>query len=603
MNTKDKQQEWLISHYKNVVIDKDETVFSLKKEIDDLNREIEKLSKALNDKTIENQLTKNAYLQISESKFWKMTLPLQNLLDKCRGNQKEKVDIPEEMLLEKKKLLNKGDSVIIMATLESKYYCELIQSRLNDIGISCSILDEEPEEYEDLLYFVVCSEKWNHLPGKYTAIQLEQIYNSTNLTEKYLNELLNSIAVLDYSTMNIHYFKSKSVYGNKFYYVPFEASDKSISNEYEYDVLGTYYELTPRVESLMNELEDICKTEFIDLTKEDISEYISKAKIVIPMKEYEDSLLDTNTIYQTLSNKASIVIAETCEDVYEQEKLKDYISFVDSEEIIETVKELLKDDQKYIETLKKQNRYFCNEKDAFSYFFYRFLLAYECISFDEFYDLCSDFISFSGNRICLSLPEDVDRRNEFTKDNQYGFEFFSGLRHTRGWTGCGMSYKFIMKKAKEQGLKELIVCEDDVFFPQDFSKRFNSCLDYLHNNDEWDIFQGIMADIGDVTIKSVVEENDQTFVELDHMMSMVFNIYKSDMFDRIIAWDETDDTLKTNTIDRALESKDLRVLTTIPFLVGHKEDLKSTIWGFDNTEYVDWIQRSSEKLRKLVEEK
>ena len=81
---------------------------------------------------------------------------------------------------------------------------------------------------------------------------------------------------------------------------------------------------------------------------------------------------------------------------------------------------------------------------------------------------------------------------------------------------------------------------------------------------------------------------------------MVFNYYKSHMFDRVISWDETDANQLTNTIDRALESKDLKVVTTVPFLVGHKEDLKSTIWGFENTEYTDWIHRSSEKLQKLV---
>ena len=51
----------------------------------------------------------------------------------------------------------------------------------------------------------------------------------------------------------------------------------------------------------------------------------------------------------------------------------------------------------------------------------------------------------------------------FDKDNLYGFTFFPGLKHKLGWVGCGMSYKFILKKAAEQGLERILVCEDDVY--------------------------------------------------------------------------------------------------------------------------------------------
>ncbi len=597
MTNKQTQLEYELSEYKKSLNDKDKTILSLKKEV-------EELTKQLNDKTIENQLTKNAYLQMCESKFWKMTLPLQNVLDKFRGSHtfEETTTVNKE---EKRKILNDGESIIILATVEAKYYCELICSILKERSISCEMFFEEPDHYKDQLYFVVCSEQWNHLPEKYIAIQLEQLYNTVNLSEKYLDQLLNSELILDYSTFNIHYIKNKSAYGNRFYYVPFDVIENhEEQSDYKYDILCVYSQLTPRVEEIQNELKNIGKIKFIDLNQDSINEWIKESKVVIPMKWSEDALIDTNIIYQVLSKKTSLILCEKNDDGYEQDKLKDYISFADSkDDLIKQVKSVLENEKLFLELKEKQDKYGKNTKNQFVYFFYRFLLAFDCISFDEFYDRCSNLITFEGNRICLSLPEDVDRRNEFTKDNQYGFEFFPGLRHTRGWTGCGMSYKFIMKKAKELGLKELIVCEDDVFFPNDFKNNFDDCLKYLHVNYDWDIFQGIMADVGNVTIQSVVKEENQTFVELDHMMSMVFNIYTSSMFDRIIAWDEKNDDLKTNTIDRALESKDLKVLTTLPFLVGHKEDLKSTIWGFDNTEYKDWIQRSSDKLEQLVKEK
>ena len=50
------------------------------------------------------------------------------------------------------------------------------------------------------------------------------------------------------------------------------------------------------------------------------------------------------------------------------------------------------------------------------------------------------------------------------------------------------------------------------------------------------------------------------------------------------------------------EDKNLRVVTTCPFLVGHKEDLNSTIWGHQNTMYTDLIANSSKKLENMLKE-
>ena len=85
------------------------------------------------------------------------------------------------------------------------------------------------------------------------------------------------------------------------------------------------------------------------------------------------------------------------------------------------------------------------------------------------------------------------------------------------------------------------------------------------------------------------------------MISMVFNIYDKSVFELIASWDNMNRNVNTNTVDRYLEDKQLRVLTTCPFLVGHKEDLCSTIWGQQNTIYTQLIENSSIKLREIVE--
>lgn len=600
MREKISQNKWLIDQQKKCIESKDEQILALKKQVEDLSQKLE-------DKTIENQLTKNAYMEMSESKFWKMTLPLQNMMDRIRSFRHEEVSVDENLAVDKH-LIEKGDYVLILSTESSLSYCSNIQKQLEHFGVQCEILKEEPVGYLDALYFVVCNEQWEHLPKKYIAIQVEDVCTNTSFSKKYLDQLLGAIAVFDCSTMNIQYFKSHSSYGNRFYYVPadFQLLDHEETDEEMFDVLCVGNENSPRCKEWIQEVSKYWNVCFADPSLISDSEFVEKvkrSKIVLNLHAFDASILETSRLYEILSYGNAILISESSVDSYEEDRLKDIVTWVKPSNYTDAISKItywLENDDVRKNHVHENYEFLRAKKNDFAYYFYRFLLAFDCISFDEFYECAGNYISFGGSRICLSLPEDVERRNAFLKDNQYGFELFAGLRHTRGWTGCGLSYKFIMKKAKEQGFSDILICEDDVLFPEDFEARFSNLMQYLDTHNDWDVFQGVIADVGNVEIQNVEECNEETIVYLNHMVSMVFNYYKSRMFDRVISWDETDASQLTNTIDRALESKDLKVVTTVPFLVGHKEDLKSTIWGFQNTEYTDWIHRSSEKLQKLV---
>lgn len=600
MREKISQNKWLIDQQKKCIESKDEQILALKKQVEDLSQKLE-------DKTIENQLTKNAYMEMSESKFWKMTLPLQNMMDRIRSFRHEEVSVDENLAVDKH-LIEKGDYVLILSTESSLSYCSNIQKQLEHFGVQCEILKEEPVGYLDALYFVVCNEQWEHLPKKYIAIQVEDVCTNTSFSKKYLDQLLGAIAVFDCSTMNIQYFKSHSSYGNRFYYVPadFQLLDHEETDEEMFDVLCVGNENSPRCKEWIQEVSKYWNVCFADPSLISDSEFVEKvkrSKIVLNLHAFDASILETSCLYEILSYGNAILISESSVDSYEEDRLKDIVTWVKPSNYTDAISKItywLENDDVRKNHVHENYEFLRAKKNDFAYYFYRFLLAFDCISFDEFYECAGNYISFGGSRICLSLPEDVERRNAFLKDNQYGFELFAGLRHTRGWTGCGLSYKFIMKKAKEQGFSDILICEDDVLFPEDFEARFSNLMQYLDTHNDWDVFQGVIADVGNVEIQNVEECNEETIVYLNHMVSMVFNYYKSRMFDRVISWDETDASQLTNTIDRALESKDLKVVTTVPFLVGHKEDLKSTIWGFQNTEYTDWIHRSSEKLQKLV---
>jgi hypothetical protein len=91
------------------------------------------------------------------------------------------------------------------------------------------------------------------------------------------------------------------------------------------------------------------------------------------------------------------------------------------------------------------------------------------------------------------------------------------------------------------------------------------------------------------------------FVTLDRMMSMVHNTYAPTVLRLLANWDETNADPETNTIDRYLQTKpQLRVVTTIPFLVEHHEELYSSLWGFQNAQYNDLIANAEVELNAKV---
>lgn len=285
--------------------------------------------------------------------------------------------------------------------------------------------------------------------------------------------------------------------------------------------------------------------------------------------------------------------------------------------LLESAYAILCSSQDVISALTAQNfpvsklYYFPTENDCFQlrkdslvspveYYTYRFLLANDCISFDVFYDRVGSYFQLQTDKLCLTLPETPDRKASFSQDNRYDFSFFPGLKHHIGWIGCGLSYKMIFRLASEQLQKNLLVCEDDVFFPADFSFRWEQITAYLNTHHDWDIFSGIMADMGNVSILDYTETDTEEFVYISKMMSMVFNIYTPKLYPILAEWNPLLRDKASNTIDRYLETKCSRVLTTCPFLVGHKEDLDSTIWNHKNAEYTPGIESSSKRLSLLI---
>lgn len=160
-----------------------------------------------------------------------------------------------------------------------------------------------------------------------------------------------------------------------------------------------------------------------------------------------------------------------------------------------------------------------------------------------------------------------------------------------------------MQYGLKNKLERLMVLEDDVLLPDDFEEKLGVVNKYLDSCGEcWDVFAGVIATLHpEVKILDVQEVDGLVFVSIDKMTSMVCNIYSRRAMNMISVWDSSDRNDQTNTIDKFIERQSsLRVVVTLPFLVGHREEVNSTLWGFQNTQYRDLIQASEDTLREKV---
>ncbi len=144
---------------------------------------------------------------------------------------------------------------------------------------------------------------------------------------------------------------------------------------------------------------------------------------------------------------------------------------------------------------------------------------------------------------------------------------------------------------------------DDVLLPHDFDRVLEELVRYLDSGDSnWDIFSSLMADAGpSAKVLSVEEYSGRTYVAMDKMVGMVFNIYSKTAVGILAQWDPVDADPVTSTIDGYLErQKELSVVVAVPFIAGHAEAMTSTLRGFGNTRYAPLIGNSQEKIEQLA---
>lgn len=506
--------------------------------------------------------------------------------------------------------INRQKGLVILTPPQGNFVAELLQQALTKINIPSEIIHERPKNgYEELPHIVICPIAFTFLPRRYVTFQMEQSISSRWFTKKYWGILAHSMAILDYSLDNIGFLQQNQVKLDKIYYLPISCTAQISGSRgpQEYDVVFYGDDHCPRRHKILSALQKEFRVKIINgRFGKELYQELGKAKIIINIYYYEGALLETNKLCECLSLNTAVVISETSPNMSEYPNLLDMVDFVEAGDV---------------QALKSKIRYYLQNERArknrlqhnatktgntlctdFEYYFYRFLLATDNLTFEEFYKLTAG-IYIKGNLWCLGLPESVDRYFDFKKNNDLGFVYFPGLRHHTAWIGCGLSYKYLLRKAESQNLPTVTICEDDVEFKDNFSERLTKAKEYLEKHPGWGIFSGVIADVAaDTKILEVEQYYGETMVTIDKIVSTVYNIYDKSIFRFVGSWDNKDTNVE-NTIDRYIQHKSsLKYVTTIPFLVRCKNDLDSTIWADGNATYNNMIKYSEQKLRNKVKE-
>jgi len=509
--------------------------------------------------------------------------------------------------------LAQGDGIVwgIICTPHTLFLARAISKRLAVHGIESEILTSSVRDFYHDFYIVLCAQMFERLPpaNKRVIFQLEQSVSSRWFTEKYMKIIAESLAVIDYSLTNIDFLAKNGVKYPKVHYIPVGAVLNEIrhndvaSKKYDFLFYGDILS-SERRRRFIPKLQEkytvrVCKNLFGD----ELYAAISDSRAVINIHYYEGALLEMPRICECISLGVP-VLSEGTSDKDEYPELEGAVKFFD-EGSLDSMMDCAEDMLNGLEDIyDRLDAAVGVSASRFNFMMDRFLVAIGIIPPNDIIERPVHVVRKS-DFFALSLPETIERRRTIASALPNGCELFDGIRHSLGWIGCGSSFNALSRYAVANKIDRLTVIEDDAELPDNFDSVLIEINEYLDaRSSDWDIFSGLMADVHpNAKIISVDQAGGRTYVTLDKMTSTVFNIYNKSALQMISQWNPLDTDAVTNTIDRYLERQEtLRIVVTVPFIAGHKEDVMSTLWGFQNERYSPMIAAAQKKIEDLIRE-
>lgn len=503
----------------------------------------------------------------------------------------------------------------IIATHHTAYVAYMLDMQFSQFGITSKIyFDPKHKPDKDALYLVICPQMLTYVPRHMIVFQMEQSTSTRWFTTRYLKLLQQSIAIIDYSSHNLEYLQALGFKTGSLYLYPV----CPIPNYREYlatrginfivpgtmDVEVSFYGdiNCERRRTILKELSRNFRIQVIsNLFGADLLAALLRSRVVLNIHYYESALLETTRISECVSMGIPVV-SESGMPSERHEEFGGLVRYVPSGDISAMAKEIAS----LLNQNEPRNETYCSGvelEQATTFSTARFLVGCGLIDASELLSRPSGITLSEGVPICLSLPETPLRRKYAELSCIEQPRYFDGLRHVQGWKGCALSYWYLTNEAKRQGMSQLEVYEDDCqFFPNSHDALRIARQYLLLRTDQWDIFSGLITSIpNDASILKVEIYQGIKFVHLNRTLSTVYNIFNHSIYDYLASWNVSNDDSASNTIDKYLASKpDLKVITCLPYIIGHAEEIDSTLWGFGNQAYSKMIATSNQELSELA---
>lgn len=500
-------------------------------------------------------------------------------------------------------LLQMAETLHVVTTQHTEVIGEAIEVALAGTRLKITRGTKVPKIFDHDLYIVVAPQMFKTLPPmeKTIIFQVEQVRASKWVDSPYLEQLHACLAVLDYSRDNIAALIERDLSFKQIYHVPVLPFPRAQAESRNRDIDVLFYGSTAsdRRHKYLDALSKRVKVHIVkDKFGSELRDMLDRAKIVVNIHFYNDALLETTRLSEALSHGA-YVVSECAVDQNEHTHFGKAVSFVPRDNV-----------DAFVQSVEAALAAWAGPSEIVSdnwlvgmrYHLLRALHGVGVLSFEDVLAACDD-VDLPSNRLVLALPEHTARYDFALENLITGAVIFPGLRNIDGWKGCANSYKLMASLARRQGLKALTIYEEDAAFDFGTVARIEKIESYLSQTQDWDVFSGLLSDLHpNARVTGIEHVGNEEYIHLDSVIGMVFGIYNHTAIALISDFEfEGDDTAK-HTIDRYLETQQLRCITVIPPIARHDEVLVSSLWATDKSIVSDTIYKSIARLKSKKDE-
>ena len=218
------------------------------------------------------------------------------------------------------------------------------------------------EHLDDLNLYIILTPYYfeNNLPINYISFNFEQSTYEPTFTDKYIQMLDESLAILDYTKINIEYLKKRGIPAEKLYCLPMcpECCDDEIIEHKSTDCIF-YGGRSARRQAILPELQQSTSLQVIENVYGDALEQIlKKSGIIVNIHSRENAILETTRICEAISH-GCLVISESCCNYDEFPELHQMVEFVpagDTKAMAERISYWQENPEKLKEKLRENNR-------------------------------------------------------------------------------------------------------------------------------------------------------------------------------------------------------------------------------------------------------